>query len=70
MGYATEMAGATIAEARRHSGFDTIVASVDEVNAASMRVLEKLGFRRVSTHLGSFGKVVLFRLEASVRGLQ
>ena len=47
-GYATEMARASIAEARRHSGFSTIVASVDEANVASVRVLEKLGFRRLA----------------------
>jgi ribosomal-protein-alanine N-acetyltransferase len=63
IGYATEMASASIAEARRHPGFSTIVAGVDEVNIASVRVLEKLGFRRVATHPGSFGNVLL--LEAS-----
>ncbi len=39
-GYATEMARASIAEARRHPGFGTIVAGVDAVNVASLRVLE------------------------------
>jgi len=64
-GYATEMARASIAEARRHSGFSTIVASVDEANVASVRVLEKLGFRRASRHPGAFGDALLFVLEAS-----
>ena len=64
-GYATEMARASIAETRRHSGFSTIVASVDEANVASVRVLEKLGFREASRHPGAFGDVLLFMLEAS-----
>jgi [ribosomal protein S5]-alanine N-acetyltransferase len=62
-GYATEMGRASIAEARRHPGFDTIVAGVDEENVASIRVLEKLGFRREPTEPGSFGNVVVFLLE-------
>jgi RimJ/RimL family protein N-acetyltransferase len=65
VGYATEMAGASIAEARRHPGFSTILASVDEVNVASVHVLEKLGFRRVATLPGGFGNVLLLSLEAS-----
>jgi RimJ/RimL family protein N-acetyltransferase len=39
------MASTAIAPARRHA-FDTIVASVDDVNVASARVVEKLGFRK------------------------
>src|SRR6478672_3073425 len=53
-GYATEMVRAAIAEARCHTGFNAIVAGVDEPNVASLKVLEKLGFRRVSTHKNSF----------------
>ena len=64
-GCATEMARASIAEARRHSGFSTVVASVDEANGASVRVLEKLGFRRASRRLGAFGDVLVLVLEAS-----
>jgi RimJ/RimL family protein N-acetyltransferase len=63
-GYATEMARASIAEARRHSGFSTIVASVDEANVASIRVLEKLGFRRDARHPGTLGDVLVWVLEA------
>jgi RimJ/RimL family protein N-acetyltransferase len=62
-GYATEMARAAIAEARRHSGFSTIVASVDEANVASVRVLEKLGFRRAASRPGAFGDVIELMLE-------
>jgi L-amino acid N-acyltransferase YncA len=57
-----EMAQAAIAEARRHPGFNTIVAGVDEVNAASLRVLEKLGFQRVAAHPGSFGNTLILLL--------
>jgi ribosomal-protein-alanine N-acetyltransferase len=65
IGYATEMAVASIAEAHRHPGFSTIVAGVDEVNVASLRVLEKLGFRRHGTQPGSFGNTLLLLLEVS-----
>ena len=60
--YGTEMARASIAEARRHPGFRTIVASVDEVNVASVRVLEKLAFRRVATLPGRFGDTFVMQL--------
>jgi ribosomal protein S18 acetylase RimI-like enzyme len=43
-------------------GFDTIVAGVDEVNAASLRVLEKLGFRKAATLPGSFGNMYVLTL--------
>jgi RimJ/RimL family protein N-acetyltransferase len=62
MGYATEMARACIAEARRHDGFATIIASVDEVNTSSVRVLVKLGFEQAATLQGAFGNMLLLRL--------
>ena len=62
-GLATEMGQACIAEARRHPGFTTIYSGVDEVNAASLRVLEKLGFQRVSVVPGSFGNLHMLRLD-------
>lgn len=61
-GFATEMARASIAEARAHPAFGEIVASVDAVNAASVRILEKLGFDRVGTQPGAFGDMLLLRL--------
>jgi len=61
-GYATEMARRTIAQARGQPGFGEIVAGVDEVNIASLRVLEKLGFERVATRQGAFGNMLLLRL--------
>jgi ribosomal-protein-alanine N-acetyltransferase len=61
-GLATEMARAAIAEARARGGFDEIVASVDDVNRASVRVLEKLGFVIVEKRPGAFGDMLLLRL--------
>jgi RimJ/RimL family protein N-acetyltransferase len=61
-GYATEMARAAIAWARSQPGFAEIVAGVDEVNAASVRVLEKLGFERTTSHAGAFGQTWMYRL--------
>jgi ribosomal-protein-alanine N-acetyltransferase len=61
-GYATEMARASIDYARGQSDFAEVFASVDAVNAASCRVLEKLGFERVTTQQGSFGDMYLLRL--------
>jgi len=60
-GYATEMARAAIAHARSASGFAEMFASVDAVNVASCRVLEKLGFERVATLQGSFGDMYVLR---------
>jgi [ribosomal protein S5]-alanine N-acetyltransferase len=61
-GFATEMARTAIAQARIQPGFEEIVAGVDEVNAASLRVLEKLGFERFATMPGNFGNMHLHRL--------
>ena len=62
-GLATEMARVCIAEAIRRKAFpDGIVASVDAVNTASVRVLEKLGFERFATRPGAFGDMPFFRL--------
>jgi ribosomal-protein-alanine N-acetyltransferase len=61
-GYATEMARAAIAWARRQPGFTEIVASVDEVNAGSVCVLEKLGFQRTGSQPGAFGPMWMYRL--------
>jgi RimJ/RimL family protein N-acetyltransferase len=61
-GYATEMARASIAHARGRSGFAEVFASVDAVNVASCRILQKLGFEPVATQQGSFGDMYLLRL--------
>jgi RimJ/RimL family protein N-acetyltransferase len=63
-GLATEMARTVIAAARAR-GFTTIVAGVDAVNVASVRVLEKLGFKPVSVHEGAFGDTRLLMLDES-----
>ncbi len=60
-GYATEMARISIDHARSQSGFARVIASVDEVNVASLRLLEKLGFERFATQQGSFGNMFLLR---------
>ena len=61
-GYATEMARAAIAHARRQPGFEEVVAAVDDVNAASLRVLDKLGFDKIGTVAGALGNTSIFRL--------
>jgi [ribosomal protein S5]-alanine N-acetyltransferase len=63
-GHASEMARACIDHARTQPGFAEIIGGVDEVNAASVRVLEKLGFQRFATRPGNFGNVFLLRLPA------
>ena len=48
-GYATEMARAAIAQAFQTQDFDQIVATIWQANAASARVLDKLGFAQTGT---------------------
>jgi len=60
-GYATEMGRAAIAFAEAR-GFTQIIAEADEVNGASLRVLDKLGFVRVETRQGAFGNMPRLRL--------
>ena len=60
--YATEMARAAVVEARARRAFREILASVDAVNAASVRILEKLAFQRTEVRPGAFGDMLLFRL--------
>jgi ribosomal-protein-alanine N-acetyltransferase len=69
-GHAGEMARAAITHARAQAGFEAIVAAADEVNAASLRVLEELGFERIAALPGHFGNVWVLRLEGSVRGVE
>ncbi len=63
-GLAHEMARAAITHARTQPGFAEIVADADEVNVRSVRLLEKLGFERIGTTPGAFGRIILFRLAA------
>ena len=58
-GLATEMTGAMIAFADE-VGFAPLRASVDEINAASVRVLENTGFRLRETVRGAFGAMRIY----------
>ena len=58
------MARASIANARTCAGFGDIAAAVDAINAASLRVLEKVGFERCGSRPGAFGPTLLLRLAA------
>lgn len=61
-GLASEIAAALIAHARQ-VGLEPLAAAVDEVNTASVRVLEKVGFRLRETRPGGpFGNTRLYRL--------
>jgi [ribosomal protein S5]-alanine N-acetyltransferase len=61
-GLATEMAARLVARARE-LGCDRIEASVDAVNAGSVRILERLGFAHVETTQGAFGDLRSYRLD-------
>jgi RimJ/RimL family protein N-acetyltransferase len=63
-GYATEASEALITFGREHAGQGAIVASVDEPNVASIRVLERLGFERAGEMPGAFGPTRMYRLPA------
>lgn len=61
-GYATEAGRALVEYAVRHLGWDRVESGVDEPNAASLRVLEKLGFVPTGRVPGAFGWIVLLEL--------
>lgn len=61
-GLATEMAQAMIDLAFRCHGWRSIRAAVDEPNAASVRILERLGFAAVGESPGAFGRMIHFTL--------
>jgi RimJ/RimL family protein N-acetyltransferase len=60
-GYATEMATALVEVVRANTSAREIISAVDEPNAASCRVLEKLGFQQTHASLGAFGRVLHYR---------
>jgi RimJ/RimL family protein N-acetyltransferase len=62
-GLATEMARFCVDRAR-DAGSTDVWASVDAVNVASVRVLERIGFRRDGTAEGAFGEMWIYRLPA------
>ena len=57
-GYATEAGAACLRHGFEELGLDRVVADVDPANPASVRVLEKLGFRRV----GGSGDKLLYEV--------
>jgi [ribosomal protein S5]-alanine N-acetyltransferase len=59
-GLATEMGAAMLARAAS-LGLDRVHASVDSINAASVRVLERLGFALDATAEGAFGDLLVYR---------
>lgn len=65
-GYATEAAGAALRFASDPAGpaFDEVDAAVDEPNAASSRVLTKLGFECTGDVPGAFGRTLTYRWRA------
>jgi len=62
-GYASEMARSSVGYARAHARVRSVGADVDEVNQGSVRILEKLGFRRTAVQQGAFGNLFVYRLE-------
>lgn len=63
-GYATEAAAAVLGDAFRRVGLPRVVAQTDAPNAASIRVLERLGMRRVGDEAGPGGPLVAFEIVA------
>ena len=61
-GYATEMARALIEYVRQNTAATEIISAVDEPNAASCRVLTKLGFQSSGSSPGAFGRMLHYRL--------
>lgn len=68
-GLATEIAVELVRFARDEARLPRLVSAVDAPNGASIRVLEKVGFRRHGTAPGAFGDIVLFELpDAAAEG--
>ena len=63
-GLATEMARAMVELAFHRHGWTLLRAAVDEPNAASIRVLERLGFAPAGESPGAFGRMLHFTLTA------
>jgi RimJ/RimL family protein N-acetyltransferase len=66
-GLACEMARGVI-ERARSVGLEQVEASVDAVNLASVRILERLGFALVERGAGAFGELRIYRLELRSAG--
>jgi ribosomal-protein-alanine N-acetyltransferase len=61
-GLATEMARAMLRLAFDRHGLDVVDTAVDAPNAASIRVLQRLGFSEIGRSPGAFGITLHFRL--------
>ncbi|AUX42146.1 acetyltransferase [Sorangium cellulosum] len=63
-GYATEVARALVGYGFEALGARRIVATVDPGNAPSMRLLEKIGFRRAGEEVDDAGIVFVYAIDA------
>ena len=54
LGYASEAVGAILHEAFTRWNVHRVIASVDPANSASIRLLERLGFRKEAHHIQSY----------------
>jgi RimJ/RimL family protein N-acetyltransferase len=70
LGLATEAARASVAHARDTLGLASVVAIIDEHNAASLRVAEKLGMRRDRDRLHPVTRRRLRVMELDLRSLR
>lgn len=61
-GFATEAAGAVASHALARAGFRRVLAATEEANAASLRVIERLGARPLGKVVPSLPHVVYFEL--------
>ena len=65
-GLATEAGQALLELAFDVLGHEVVHSSVDAPNVASVRVLEKLGFRRIGDIPGDFGPILLFERRRAI----
>jgi len=66
-GFAAEMSRAMLTLAFDRHGLDVVDTAVDAPNAASVRVLRRLGFAEVGRSPGAFGTTLHFRLARADR---
>jgi len=66
-GYATEAAAAVLEHALGPLGLPEVLAEVDEGNAASVAVVERLGMSRFDVVAGLLGPMIRFRRRASAQ---